>query len=176
MLLQLPLERPWHKNTQLVNVEAALAPYLYETHSLTAKLKSSCDSFSVSVLSDELKDVPDTLKADLSSVAWCREVTLNCNGRATIYGQSWLNEQARNTGVHLIGDTPLGEILFSDLNWHRGELEYIRLRASEYSSLAGLMGASLSSPTELFARKSWFKNGNAKILVCEVFISESFYD
>ncbi|MEJ6475705.1 chorismate--pyruvate lyase family protein [Pseudoalteromonas piscicida] len=174
--MHLPLELSWQKNTQLVNVEPALAPYLLETQSLTAKLKSSCDSFSVSVIANEHRVAPVALQNEFLELAWCREVTLNCNGKVAVYGQSWLNDEACSAGMDSIGETPLGELLFTDVNWQRGELEFIRLRAQEHPLLLELMEPSRQSQSELFARKSWFKNGSAKILVCEVFVADGFYD
>lgn len=177
MPLQLPLELPWLKSTQLVDVEPALSPYLLETQSLTAKLKETCDKFSVTVLANEFRSAPDALRTDLSEQVWCREVTLNCNGKAAVFGQSWLNEDACTVGMDAIGETPLGELLFTDSNWQRGTLEYLRLATSDYPALIELIAPTTGVvPERLFARRSWFKNGKAKILVCEVFISESFYD
>ncbi|WP_254605827.1 chorismate lyase [Pseudoalteromonas sp. JC28] len=175
--MQLPLELPWLKSTQLVDVEPALSPYLLETQSLTAKLKETCDKFSVTVLANELRNAPDALRTDLSEQVWCREVTLNCSGKAAVFGQSWLNEEACTVGMDTIGETPLGELLFTDSNWQRGTLEYLRLATSDYPTLIELIAPTTGVvPERLFARRSWFKNGKAKILVCEVFISESFYD
>ncbi|WP_249313974.1 chorismate lyase [Pseudoalteromonas sp. S2755] len=175
--MQLPLELPWLKNTQLVDVEPALSPYLLETQSLTAKLKETCDEFSVTVIANEFRSAPDALHADLSEQVWCREVTLNCNGKAAVFGQSWLNEDACIVGMDAIGETPLGELLFTDSNWQRGALEYLRLSTSDYPALIELIAPTTGVvPESLFARRSWFRSGKAKILVCEVFISESFYD
>ncbi|MEK0159492.1 chorismate--pyruvate lyase family protein [Pseudoalteromonas piscicida] len=174
--MQLPLELPWLKNTQLVDVEPALSPYLLETQSLTAKLKDTCERFSVTVLANEHRNAPDALRSELSEQVWCREVTLNCNGKAAVFGQSWLNEEACIVGMDAIGETPLGELLFTDSNWQRGALEYLRLSTCDYPVFIELMAPIRSVPKSLFARRSWFKNGKAKILVCEVFISESFYD
>ncbi|WP_236596528.1 chorismate lyase [Pseudoalteromonas sp. GCY] len=175
--MQLPLELPWLKNTQLVDVEPALSPYLLETQSLTAKLKEACDKFSVTVLANGFSCVPNALRMELSEQVWCREVTLNCNGKVAVFGQSWLNEEACIVGMDAIGETPLGELLFTDSNWQRGTLEYLRLSTSDYPALIELMAPTTGvAPESLFARRSWFKNGKAKILVCEVFISESFYD
>ncbi|MCG9758460.1 MULTISPECIES: chorismate--pyruvate lyase family protein [Pseudoalteromonas] len=176
MPLLLPLERSWLKNTQLVDIEPALSPYLLETQSLTARLKETCERFSVTVLANEFRCAPDALRTELSEQAWCREVTLNCNGKAVVFGQSWLNEEACIVGMDAIGETPLGELLFTDLNWQRGALEYFRLSTSDYPALIELITPTRNIPESLFARRSWFKNGKAKILVCEVFISESFYD
>ncbi|PAX99332.1 chorismate--pyruvate lyase [Pseudoalteromonas sp. HM-SA03] len=177
MPLLLPLERSWLKNTQLVDIEPTLSPYLLETQSLTAKLKETCDKFSVTVLANELRNAPGALRTDLSEQVWCREVTLNCNGKAAVFGQSWLNEEACTVGMDAIGETPLGELLFTDSNWQRGTLEYLRLATSDYPALIELIAPTTGVvPESLFARRSWFKNGKAKILVCEVFISESFYD
>ncbi|KJZ04175.1 chorismate--pyruvate lyase [Pseudoalteromonas piscicida] len=177
MPLQLPLELPWLKNTQLVDVEPALSPYLLETQSLTAKLKETCDKFSVTVLANEFRNAPDALRTELSEQVWCREVTLNCNGKAAVFGQSWLNESACTVGMDAIGETPLGELLFTDSNWQRGTLEFLRLSTADYPALIELIAPTTGvAPERLFARRSWFKNGKAKILVCEVFISESFYD
>ena len=176
--LQLPLHLPWQNNKQSLNVTAMLSPYLFDNYSLTAALKNAREQFSVQVLNNQQFPAPHFLAASFNEVQplWCREVLLQCDGQNTVFAQSWLNPAACHIGMDTIGETPLGEILFTDHSWQRGELEFFEITGEALQQLAEHIGENLHWQHGVWARRSWFKNGAAKILVCEVFIAKQFYD
>lgn len=176
--LQLPLHLPWQNNKQSLNVTAMLSPYLFDNYSLTAALKKASERFTVQVLLNQQCPVSSFLASSFNDAQclWCREVLLQCDGQNAVFAQSWLNHAACKIGMDTIGETPLGEILFTDPSWQRGELEFFQMSGDTLQQLAGYVGENLQLQPAVWARRSWFENGAAKILVCEVFIAKQFYD
>ncbi|KZN33093.1 hypothetical protein N480_24535 [Pseudoalteromonas luteoviolacea S2607] len=143
---------------------------LVEQGSLTALLKSQCVDFSVQVLNESLMKPPANiakLLGDSVNQSLCREVLLLCDGAPHVYAQSWITIEANELGLSNMGNKPLGERLFQESDWQRGDLEVSHIQcAQSCKQLAELFAASVMP---FFARRSIFTNQNAKVLVCEIF-------
>ena len=143
---------------------------LVEQGSLTALLKRQCTQFSVQVLDEKLMTPPQSIAKLLGTgldQSLCREVLLLCDNAPHVYAQSWITDEANELGLSNVGNKPLGERLFQESDWHRGELEVCHIECAEsQKQLAELFCAPLGP---LFARRSIFTNQNAKVLVCEIF-------
>ncbi|WP_440055378.1 chorismate--pyruvate lyase family protein [Pseudoalteromonas sp. T1lg65] len=171
---QLPLTLSWHNNSAAVKVSSAISPFIFESNSLTAKLKSHFEHFAVKVQFNQLCDTPEALLEtfDNKPQIWCREVILYCNDKPFVFAQSWLNAEAQAEGIGQIGDMPLGELLFNDNSWRRGPLEFASIEVDNVSNDTQNQIRLAPQLKQLTSRRSWFKKAAAKILVCETFISE----
>ncbi|WP_171045291.1 chorismate--pyruvate lyase family protein [Pseudoalteromonas rubra] len=147
-----------------------LHPLLCETGSLTALLRSQCGALHVEVLSEQVckleREVQDILKCDR---ALCREVVLYCDDIPVVYGQSWIPESANSLGLNNIGNTPLGERLFDQQAWQRGEIEVTKLQKKTLPSF--LPSKDTLGSDICFARRSVFTRQDSKVLVCEIFLN-----
>ncbi|KZN52547.1 chorismate--pyruvate lyase family protein [Pseudoalteromonas luteoviolacea] len=157
----------------VVKAPSKIHERLIEQGSLTALLKSQSGSFKVKVLDEQhLMLPPDIAKALESEVeqAVCRQVLLYCDDLPHVYAQSWILLNANEQGLVNLGDKPLGEKLFQQSLWHRGALEVSYVDDTHsHMQLCKLLGAQHGP---IFARRSIFTKGSAKVLVCEIFNNE----
>ncbi|AOT07210.1 chorismate--pyruvate lyase family protein [Pseudoalteromonas luteoviolacea] len=168
------LDFNWGSFTQVVDeAPVQIHDRLVEQGSLTALLKSQSSSFRVSVLSEQPHVPPQCISEALGEeveLAICREVLLYCDEQPHVYAQSWISLEANEHGLRNLGDKPLGEKLFEQSIWHRGELEVSRVDDKRaHTQLCELFGVEKHP---VFARRSVFTKGSAKVLVCEIFNSE----
>ncbi|KZN60962.1 hypothetical protein N473_23290 [Pseudoalteromonas luteoviolacea CPMOR-1] len=168
------LDFNWGSFTQVADkAPVQIHERLVEQGSLTALLKSQSSSFRVGVLGEQpLVPPPCIMEAlgEQTELAICREVLLFCDEQPHVYAQSWISLEANEHGLQNLGEKPLGEKLFEQSIWHRGELEVscvddLQARAQ----LCELFGVE---ERPVFARRSVFTKGSAKVLVCEIFNSE----
>ncbi|WP_350609556.1 chorismate lyase, partial [Pseudoalteromonas sp. 41-MNA-CIBAN-0057] len=78
--------------------------WLFEPHSLTAKLKSQSQRFAVKVLSEQKVNLSQPQQALLSNevnTVLNREVLLLCDDKPVVYAQSWLPISNNNTNNQL---------------------------------------------------------------------------
>lgn len=170
----LSLDSNWQPVAELPQwfdeVSEHLRSWLLEANSLTARLRQSCGEFRVEVLSEQLAR-PNQSEACLFSVPtdvmWCREVILWCDERPVVYAQSWIPLFLQQ--MTKLGTVPLGEVLFQDPKWHRGELQLARIEAP-LQPLILQLGKVVTEGK--MARRSIFSQNNAEMLVCEVFLME----
>ncbi|MBQ4813540.1 chorismate lyase [Pseudoalteromonas luteoviolacea] len=165
------LDYQWCGINQL-NEKAPIWLYnrLVEQGSLTALLKSQCTNFSVQVLGETLMRPPSNiakLLGDTYDHSLCREVLLLCDGKPHVYAQSWITVEANELGLSNMGNKPLGERLFQESDWQRGELEVCHIQCSQSRKQLAELFCAPAVP--FFARRSIFTNQNAKVLVCEIF-------
>jgi len=94
--------------------------WLFETSSLTARLKLNSQYFEVKVLSEIVQNL--TLEqANILNVAkqsaLFREVILYCDDQPQVYAQSWIpleTQQLPSHNLASLGTKPLGEQIFKD--------------------------------------------------------------
>lgn len=101
-----------------------------------------------------------------------REVELLCHevplvfARTVIPAASLRGPAKRLT---LLGERPLGEVLFADPRMRRGQMEVARLQPRH--PLFGVATADLQQrPDEIWGRRTLFHLGDASLLVNEVFL------
>jgi chorismate lyase len=160
------LDAKWH-DAQRVVLPVALAPWVLEPASLTAKLKQHCQHFRVQVLQEQRTVLPAFLQALLPniSVAQVREVILWCDERPCVYAQSWLPEQTLNTLRPLadLGERPLGDYIFQHKSLTRGAIEAAQL---------DIALPQFSAPLVCTARRSVFQLELQPLLVAEAFLPD----
>ena len=161
----------WQTAAQLhPALSATQQQWLFDQESLTRRLTQiSHDCFSVTPLQEGWQtlrlDETNALGVPTNSQGWVREVFLRGNGEPWVFARSVAARSAlEGSGLDLaqLGSRSLGELLFSDRAFQRGELE-----ASHYP--ADWLPAEVRSD-DLWARRSCFRRGELAVLVAEVFL------
>lgn len=154
--------------------------WLTGTDSLTQRLQSSYDNFSVhtTTLMRTLPWAEETacLQQPRRMPVMLREVYLNGGGRARVFAHSLLpSKHCRGHWLKLnhLGNKPLGAILFGNPCAQRTALMFRKLPRQHplYRRALAQAGHRHAKPV-LWARRSVFYLGQAKILVTEVFLPE----
>lgn len=144
--------------------------WLFNEDSLTRRLtRLSSGGFSVTPLNEGWQPLRDeectVLGVPLGSEGWVREVYLRGNGTAWVFARSVAARSAledSGLGLDVLGSRSLGELLFSDTAFQRGELQVCHYPA------AWLPEESASA--DFWGRRSCFARGPLKVLVAEVFL------
>lgn len=171
------LSADWQCASLFSDLSSAEQEWLFEPHSLTAKLKSRSQCFSVKVLSEqefELSAEQQQLLGCTQTTALNREVLLLCDNKPVVYAQSWLpaSVNAENNKLHNMGERPLGDVIFQDPQLTRTDIEIARFNTQH--SLQQLV-AQLKLPSQiLLGRRSLFSLKDYKFLVCEVFLPGAY--
>ncbi|HQN64915.1 MAG TPA: chorismate lyase [Methylophilus sp.] len=150
--------------------------WLIDTGSLTARLRARYADFTVQPVvlryARPLRDEVSMLGLKRNEYALIREVLLIGSGQPVVFAHSVLPGNSLNgqwRGLGKLGNRPLGAALFANPRVKRTPLEYkklspcspISMRVSEHAQIKG---------AALWARRSVFKLGCARILVTEVFL------
>jgi len=144
--------------------------WLFNEQSLTGRLTElSNGGFSVIPLREGWLALRDdecaALDVPAGSPGWVREVYLRGNGQPWVFARSVAARQAlQGSGLDLqqLGSRSLGELLFSDQAFTRGELQACRYPAT-------WLPAEVRE-NALWARRSCFRRGELAVLVAEVFL------
>lgn len=150
-----------------------LHDWLYEDKgSLTRRLTAlAAGEFSVTPLTEGWQPLREDECAALGvangSQGWVREVYLSGHQQPWVFARSVAARRAlEQSGLDLphLGSRSLGELLFSDPAFQRGQLE-----ARHYP--AEWLPETIRQP-RLWARRSCFSQGELRVLVAEVFLPE----
>ena len=166
----------WH--TPLCLAPRALRPWLTERASLTLRLQRSFGSIRVQVVTEK----PAPLHRDELAVLRpqrrktlhrSRDVLLQAANQALVFAHSVASRDAIRHGFRMlgrIGTQPLGAALFADPQIQRGPLswKHIDRRDPLWQKAEAIAGPL---PTRLWARRSTFTRGRARLLVTEVFLN-----
>lgn len=153
-----------------------LRPWLMDSGSLTLRLQQNVADFSVKKVSllyaKPLPGEANLLALKPNQHALIREVLLMGNHQPVVFAHSVLPRTAlRGSWNKLgrLGNKPLGAVLFANAKVKRTPLEYKKLSCQHPISMrvTGHLGIK---PQQLWARRSVFSLGSAKILVTEVFL------
>jgi chorismate lyase len=167
--------QPWLKKPMISN---AYRKWLIDDGSLTARLKVLYADFEVNPVL--LKDA--SAFADESAIlclkanqhALIREVMLMGNNQPVVFAHSVLPRSSLRGawyGLGKLGNKPLGETLFANPKVKRTPLAYKEL--PRHHPISVRVAEHLQTrPKTLWARRSIFSLGCARILVTEVFLDE----
>lgn len=161
----------WLTNAQLHPQPCTgVRDWLFNEDSLTRRLIAlSADGFSVTPLQEGWQrlrvDECALLGVADGSQGWVREVYLRGHGQPWVFARSVAARSAlEGSGLNLaeLGSRSLGELLFSDRAFDRGELQACRYPAA-------WLPAEVREE-RLWARRSCFSRGALGVLVAEVFL------
>ncbi|WP_373416388.1 chorismate lyase [Pseudomonas sp. ABC1] len=149
-----------------------LHDWLFDQGSLTRRLTAQSDGhFDVQPLDEGWQplrhDECTALGGAPGSIGWVREVYLRGHRQPWVFARSVaLRSALEHSGLDLerLGSRSLGELLFSDQAFDRGELETCRYPADWLPGQVREDG--------LWARRSCFRRGELGVLVAEIFLPE----
>jgi chorismate--pyruvate lyase len=158
-------------------VPAELIPWITERGSLTRRLKHSNQyPFSVQLLgnswSTPLEDECSILEIPSAELVYQREVKLMDGEQANVYARTVVPRAtfiAMQSRFDNLGNTSLGELLFTEPSVERGEIEVACLKPGQCLYEMALNDEP-QRPDELWARRSIFYLSGKKLLVNEIFL------
>ncbi|MCY7295744.1 chorismate--pyruvate lyase family protein [Alteromonas sp. a30] len=179
------IQGQWHQPESVNIPDAHLKNWLMDTGSLTERLQASSHHFAVEVLGHEVaiiapeeavqlyqnKPVQETY-TPLDQRTQVREVLLKGNHQNWVFARSlmpqiFIDECMQELGV--LGNQPLGKILFNDARFQRLDFELIQCPLSH--PICEALGMVPKHP--LWGRRSLFQFQTHCIMVCEVFLPDS---
>lgn len=155
-----------------------LISWLFDERSLTQRLISHCEHFEVIVLREGNAIVaPDEQHLfQQARQINSREVLLMCDGKPQVYARTLIPQvtlEHANSLLKTLGNTSLGEVLFSADNMQRQAIEITEF--SQTSSMANFASSlDLNVEHSLWARRSIFTLDNNPLMVSEVFLPDSY--
>ena len=170
----------WRKRQHcfLAKLDPYIKSWLFDTGSLTARLIDHCDGrFSVKVLSvKRAAPTPDEVFAlDLKpgNQALIRQVLLYCDNYPVVYARTVIplsSLRGALRGLVLLGNKPLGAVLFADKSMRRKPME-ITLLAKEHKCYEW---TQYEGSEHIWGRRSVFSLKNKELLVSEFFLPSLF--
>jgi chorismate--pyruvate lyase len=156
-----------------LGLDGALASWLLERGSITARLRRDDPSIAVRVLDEghqpPLPDEAARLGLLTGEHAWVRCITLSGASGDRVYARSVIPDWSASNPWHdvqRLGTQPLGELLFSDKSLWRSPFEIGRLPAGPHAALWG--NDQAQAP---WARRCEFRRAGAPLLLTEAFLT-----
>ena len=171
-------EPVWRSRDMLMrHAPTEISPWLFDQGSLTRRIILHCSkSFRVEVLSQKwqrpLLNEALRLGAHPEHHALIREVLLYCGDTPWVFARSVLPRKTltgRRRFLGKLGSRPLGEILFSDPNILRDELEVAEIKKGQRMYRCATQSLELA-PESIWGRRSVFYLHKKPLLVNEVFL------
>ena len=150
---------------------AALKDWLLASGSLTQKLKTCCDKFEVKVLGEgHLSPMAGEFPAEPK--VWVREVLLCLDDVPWVFARTLVPDamlQANPNEFIGLGTRPLGELLFSRMDFTPGRIEVAKFATcSRLAQLAESLDQVVSH--SLWGRRRCFSHGEHELIVSEIFL------
>ena len=168
------VQNQWRARPNGGPLDAALASWLCETGSLTARCQRNSQEFRVRLLRYEKGQAlaDEGLRPNRSRhPAWVREVALECDGVPVIFAHTTLSTASKgrlSRWLARLGSNSLGSLLFTHPGFRRGNIEFRRLdKRHPLFRRAADLGATGDT---LWARRSLHRLGAQQVLVTEVFL------
>lgn len=171
------LDSNWSDPTQTF-LPDHLKSWLLDNDSLTARLKSHCQQFSIDVLGQQVQFCTEQEANEFiqpNEQVLVREVVLYCDDNPQVFARSLL-PLASLTGEqqHLasLGDQSLGQVIFNSPNLKRGP---ISISSFASSSRVANLSKELALPVvePIWGRRSMFFIENKPLSVAEVFLPKA---
>ena len=172
-------EPVWYLTRELRHglVPGALAAWLLDPGSLTARLMAACPGgFSVRVLSQRwhtpLHNESKRMGMQPRRMSFIREVYLCCDGQPWVFARTVIPRKTlsgRQKHIARLGSRPLGAVLFADPHMRRDEIEVSCLHPGErmYDQAAAALA---DKPAVIWGRRSVFYLNDKPLLVNEIFL------
>jgi chorismate--pyruvate lyase len=172
--LPLSLEGDWCNEPSKLITEH-LSQWLFESGSLTQKLKQNCDRFNVQILAKQerlLSEGEIKLFKCQQQTVQVREVLLHCDDIPWVYAQTLMplaDVPPSVVKLTTLGEKPLGEMIFKEPGMTRSTIEIAEFDLnSDVAALATDIGQTVVE--SLWARRSCFTVDGYSLLVAEVFL------
>lgn len=158
-----------------------IVPWLFDQGSLTRRILLNCNGqFRVEVLSQNwqrpMLNEAVRLGVHAEQYAFIREVLLYCGDVPWVYARSVLPHKTltgKRRRLGKLGNRPLGEILFSDPNIQRDDLEVAEIKHEQRMFHKATQCLDIK-PQSIWGRRSVFHWHKKPLLVNEVFLPEIF--
>lgn len=175
------LEPAWADWQRLrhAQVPASIYNWLRDTGSLTARIKGCCNgAFRVRVLHQgwgkPLYSEKHLLGMRWGEKAIVREVELLCDEVPWVFARTLIPASSLKGAARrltMLGDKPLGQVLFSDTRMHRGKTEVAKL-LPRHPLFASATNSLDSAPADIWGRRTLFHLASQPLLVNEIFLPE----
>ncbi|HYE37642.1 chorismate--pyruvate lyase family protein [Methylocaldum sp.] len=165
-------------SSQRSHIPEGLHSWLFETGSLTSRLRALCGAgFRVRLLRQRwlrpFAEESRALRLPPSRLALVREVLLQCDDQPLVLARSIIPADVlRGTQRHLayLGNRPLGEILFSDPKLKRLRLQLATIENEKWRlDLSNAVDIAQSS-NRIWGRRSLYAIAHGNLLVAEFFL------
>ncbi len=151
--------------------------WLLDRSSLTLRLQQACDGcFGVEVVSQRMEppmlSEARALRRPPQELALVRQVRLLCDGEAWVFARTVVPLPSLRGGLRqlaLLGNRPLGAVLFADPTMQRSAVEVTRLGQSK-RLFAMAVAETKTMPDEVWGRRSLFTLRGQPLLVSEFFL------
>lgn len=163
-----------------VGVPARLYPWLADRGSLTRQVTCACPGqFRVLVRAQGwgrvLNSERKALGMQRGGLALIREVELQCDGEPWVFARTVIpagSLKGRARRLSLLGDRPLGAVLFADPSTVRGCMEAARFD-DRHALFQGACGHWATPPSRLWGRRTLFCYQGKPLLVNEIFLPDT---
>ena len=152
-----------------------LLDWLLEPSSLTERLKESCSSFRVEILSQRWAPVflSERQSLGIPEHRWAnvREVHLMCDDKPWVYARTIIPRKTltkKERSLLNIGSKPLGHLLFEHPDMQRSAFELAEVRPEHYQFNHAKVGLE-DRNTVLYGRRSIFFLSGKPLSVSEIF-------
>lgn len=155
----------------------ALRAWLEDTGSLTKKVREACDGhFSVEVRQQGsgkcLFDEAKLLDITRTRYAVIREVALRCDETPWVFARTIIPMKSLSGPARrltMLGNKPLGAVLFADPSVHRGRTQYTHLTPGQELFESAVVGLA-ERPDSLWGRRTLFYLADKPLLVNEIYL------
>lgn len=169
-------EPVWRHREQLLTLPP-LHEWLFDNGSLTRRLQQACaGEFRVEVVDQCWRQPRLNERRRLAMpprrLALIRQVYLYCDDRPCVFARTIIpRETLSGAQRHLavLGNRPLGAVLFADPHMYREPMEFARLQAGERLFTAAVQRLA-SPPAAIWGRRSLFYLAGKPLLVNEIFL------
>lgn len=167
--------KPWSR-LHHADVDAACLSWLLDIGSLTQRLIAACDGqFKVEVLGEYWQKPMQSERRALGlrqgQLARIRQVRLLCNGKPRVFARTVIPHSTLKGSVrrlNMLGNKPLGAVLFADPTMRRGVMEIASLNKNNF--LYDIAMKSLKNKKTIWGRRSVFYLSGKPLLVNEIFL------
>lgn len=177
-LFPIKMTADWQSPSQF-SLDSLLSDWLLNPESLTARLKSRCESFRVEVLGQQVETCSAAEANDDISIGeevLVREVVLWCDDTPQVFARSLLPLRSltgEQQALAHLGTQPLGQVIFNQSNMTRKVFQIAKL--ANTPTLTSLLDSLSVKPSdEVYARRSVFVIDDKPFMVAEAFLPNSF--
>lgn len=157
------------------SIPAEVSSWIYETSSLTQRLKKNCGiNFRVKILNQQwIKPWPEEariLHLGMNRYALVREVQLFCNRQPLIIARTVISPdtlKGAQRRLSSLGTRPLGEVIFTYPGLKRHRLDIVQINPVDWRQE---LGETLDIQQVVWGRRTVYGIASRKLLVCEFFL------